>query len=79
MMPWLDPALFAHASRGGFATVRHGLRLAADHTGVPAVVIAGVALVVSFRLAKKTARFFLEISVVVALLLVATHLRWITW
>jgi hypothetical protein len=49
----------------------------AEHTGVPAVVVAAVGIVVSYRIARKTARIVLETSLVVALLLAATHLGWI--
>lgn len=61
------------------AACRHTLRLASRHTGVPAVVIAAVALVLSRRIVRAAARLALEVAVVVAALLAATMLGWISW
>jgi hypothetical protein len=43
------------------------------------VVVAALALVISFRLAKRAARLAVEVVVATTLLLVATRLGWIAW
>ena len=59
--------------------VRAALRWGSVHSGLPVVVVAAVAVVVSWRLAKRTARLALEVTVVTAALLAATRLGWIAW
>jgi hypothetical protein len=59
--------------------VRAALRWGAHHTGVPVVVFAGVALVVSWHVFRRTLRLALEVALAVVALLVATHLGWISW
>lgn len=44
---------------------------------MPAIVVAGVVLVVGFRLFKKSLRFAVEVGVVVGLLGMASLLGWI--
>ena len=58
---------------------RAALRWLAAHTGLPALVVAAVALVVGYRILKKTARFALEVALVTAGLVAATHAGWIRW
>ena len=70
MLPWL--------SAGGGA-VRTGLRWTAEHTGLPVIVVAAVALVASWRIFKHTMRFGVEVALALALLLAATRLGWLTW
>ena len=61
------------------ASLRTGLRLAAHHTGLPVIVVAAVALVVSWRVFKRAMRFGVEVAVALALLVAATRLGWLTW
>jgi hypothetical protein len=49
------------------------------HTGVPALVVAAVALVVGYRVLQRTARFAVEVLVVSAALVLLTHLGMIRW
>ena len=49
------------------------------HTGLPVVVVAAIALVVSFRLARQAVRLAFQVAIVAALLAVATRLGWIRW
>lgn len=56
---------------------RHLLAYAEAHSGVPAIVVAAVVLVVGFRLFKKSLRFALEVAVVVGLLGLASFLGWV--
>jgi hypothetical protein len=59
--------------------LREALRWGAHHSGLPVVVVAALALVVSFRVAKRAARLAVEVVVATAVLLVATRLGWIAW
>jgi len=49
------------------------------HTGVPALVVGAVLVVVGYRILKKSARFAVEIALVAALLVAATGAGWIQW
>ena len=77
------PVLDRHALLGLTASLGHGLRGAlrwgAHHSGLPIVLVAAVALVVSWRLLKKASRLAVEVAVAAALLVVATRLGWIAW
>ncbi|MCL2448905.1 MAG: hypothetical protein FWD17_08160 [Polyangiaceae bacterium] len=55
------------------------LQLVARHTGAPVVVVAAIALVVSWRAFKHAVRFTIEVAIVVGVLFVATRLGWIRW
>jgi hypothetical protein len=56
-----------------------GLRWAAQHTGLPVLLVAAIALVVSFRLVKKSVRLLVEVAVATALLVAAMRLGWVRW
>jgi hypothetical protein len=58
---------------------RHALHWASAHTGLPVVVVAALALVLTWRVAKRTAHLVIEVAVAVALLMIATKLGWIRW
>jgi hypothetical protein len=62
------------AAAGRFAT-----RWLSLHTGLPALVIGAVLVVVGYRILKKTARFAIEVALVAALLVAATSAGWIQW
>jgi hypothetical protein len=53
---------------------RAGLAWASRHSGIPAIVICAVAIVVGWRLAKKSARFVAQVSVVLLVLAVLAKL-----
>ncbi len=74
----LLPFLWAAWGHAGF-TVRFAVRWLSHHTGVPALIVAAVMVVVGWRLLKRTARFAVEVALVAALLLAATELGWIRW
>jgi hypothetical protein len=61
------------------AGVRAGLRWASHHSGLPLILVAAIALVLSWRLFKRTVRFTVEVALALALLVVATRLGWVTW
>ena len=49
------------------------------HTGLPALLVAAILVVVGYRILKKSARFAVEVALVAALLVAATHAGWIRW
>ena len=55
------------------------MRFVAHHTGLPALLVAAVLIVVGYKLLKKTARFAVEVAVIGALLVAATELGWLRW
>jgi hypothetical protein len=64
------------AAGGG---LRAALRAASHHTGLPVVLVGAIALVLSWRLVKRTFRLAVEVAVAVALLIAATRLGWVRW
>ncbi len=72
-------AWVVHAYRGGTASVMGALHAVSQHTGIPVVVVAALALVFSYRMIRRGARLAFEVAVVVAVLLGATSLGWIHW
>ena len=69
----------SQALHGGTASLSKGLHVVSQHTGLPVVVVAAAALVVSFRLARRGARLAMEMTVALGLVLVASKLGWIRW
>lgn len=49
------------------------------HTGLPALVVAAIALVVGYKILKRTARFAIEVTVITLALAAATELGWVHW
>jgi hypothetical protein len=74
-VPPLLPLAWAHAGW----TVRFAVRWLSHHTGVPALLVAAVLVVVGWRILKRTARLAVEVTLVAALLFAATELGWIRW
>lgn len=68
-MPWSTLA----------AAGRFAVRWLSLHTGLPALIIGAVLVVVGYRILKKTARFAVEVALVAALLVAATSAGWIHW
>jgi hypothetical protein len=60
-------------------SVREGLHWLARHTGLPVIVVAAIAIAVSWRVFKKLARLLVEIAIVLVVLVIATRLGWISW
>jgi hypothetical protein len=62
--------------------IRHGrgaVHWLAAHTGVPALFVAALLVVLGYRILKRSARFALEVALVAAMLVMATELGWIRW
>jgi hypothetical protein len=60
-------------------SARLALRWGSHHTGLPVIVVAAMALVVSWHLFRRTLRFVIEVALAAALLLVATELGLLRW
>ena len=79
-MPVLPSALLRLWKWGSDpATWKLLVRFLSQHSGLPALLVAAVLLVVGWRLLKKSARFFAELAVVSFALFAATQLGWIRW
>jgi hypothetical protein len=77
--PWLDRGahLADSVSRAGGPWVKAGLNQVAAHTGIPVVVVAAIGLVMSYRLAKRSLRFIVEVGFAIVLVVTLTELGWI--
>lgn len=51
----------------------------ARHTGIPAILVAALLIVLSWRLAKRMAHVAVEVAVVTALLVALTKLGALSW
>jgi hypothetical protein len=78
-LPWGIVAWLTRAYHLGLATVTQALRYVSQHTGVPVVLVAAVALVVSYRLVRRATRFVAEVAIALVLVLALTKLGWIHW
>lgn len=76
---WTDKALATglYGSSAAGAAFRGVVHYGAEHTGVPAVLVAAVALVISWRMFKRTMRFAVQVGVALVVVLVATHFGWL--
>jgi hypothetical protein len=71
---WLGLAY--HSGAEGLGTALRGV---SHRTGIPVVVVAALALVLSYRVARRAARLAVEMGVALGLVLVATKMGWIRW
>jgi hypothetical protein len=81
-MPHLDPQWMAPWVPWWPAvgpSMRAALRWGSEHSGLPVILVAAIALVASWRIFKRTVRFAVEVVIAVALLLCAARLGWIAW
>jgi hypothetical protein len=90
---WLDgsvtaPPLLSHVPRWVPATVMPWLhrvgalaggwvQAVARHSGIPAVLVAALGLVLAFRLARRALHLVVEVALALALVLAATKAGWI--
>ncbi len=75
----LDPHRLATWGQALAAALRAGLRDASHRTGLPVIVLAAAAMVVSWHLFRRTLRLVVEMALVSALLFLATRLGWVCW
>jgi hypothetical protein len=59
--------------------LEHALRWLSHHTGIPALLVAAILIVVGWKILKRSARLAVEVAVVAAVLVAATELGWIRW
>ena len=71
----LARACFAEVS----GAARHFVKWGAAHTGLPAIVVAALAVVLAWRVAKRTWHVAFELAIAVSLLFAATRFGWIRW
>lgn len=76
---WLDEAGRAVARSTTFASVGRLVRWCAEHTGIPALVMAAILIVVGYRLLRSSARFAAEVGAVALILVALTEFGWIRW
>ena len=79
LVPVLDPHRFVSWAPVVGDSLRVALRWASQQTGLPLILVAAIALVVSMRAARRSMRFAIEVVVAVGVLVVATRFGWITW
>jgi hypothetical protein len=75
----LDPSRWLAWTAVLRSSVRSALGWGSTHTGLPVIVVAAIALVVSWHLFRRTLRFAIEVAVAAALLLGATKLGLLSW
>jgi uncharacterized protein (TIGR03382 family) len=73
---WPLVATWCSSTTGAFRQV---VRWGASHTGLPAIVVAALAIVLAWRVARRTWHVVFELAVAFGLLLAATKLGWIRW
>ncbi len=79
MIAALDPARTLAWSAALAEGLRLALRWGAQHTGLPVVVVAALALALSWRVLRRSFGFAVEVAVALVLLLVMSRLGLITW
>jgi hypothetical protein len=67
------------SSPGLFSALRGLVRYLAGHTGIPALLVAALLVVVGYRLLKRTARFAIEVCAIGLVLAAASELGWLRW
>jgi hypothetical protein len=73
---WLATILHAGAGSVG-ETLLGAIKSAARHTGIPAVLVAALALVLAFRVARRAIHLVVELALALALVLAATKAGWL--
>jgi hypothetical protein len=61
------------------APIRDGLHWVSRHTGLPVLLVAAIALVLSFRIFRQTLRLAIEVALALVLIFGATAMGWISW
>jgi hypothetical protein len=61
------------------AALRTILRWGSHHSGLPVIVVAAIAIVLSWRILKRSFRLAVEVVIAVMLLVAATRLGWLAW
>lgn len=61
------------------SAIKSSLRFAAKHTGLPPGLLAAIALVSGFHLARRGVRFSVEVGIVFLVLVIASKVGIISW
>ena len=61
------------------APAKAAIHYVSVHTGLPALVVAAIAIVVGYKILKRTGRFAVEVTAVTLALVAATELGWLHW
>lgn len=72
-------ALLGALSGKVIPAAKAALHYVSVHTGLPALVVAAIAVVVGYKILKRTARFAIEVTVITLALAAATELGWVHW
>jgi hypothetical protein len=72
LTPWL-PRIQLILGSFRWAWARRALEWVSGHTGVPAILLAAVLVVVLYRVAKRSLRFVAQVSVVLVVLALMAH------
>lgn len=75
----LNPHRMASWAYAIATALRGALREGSHRTGVPVILLAGGALVLSWHVFRRTLRLVVQMLLVTVLLFVATHLGWVSW
>jgi hypothetical protein len=67
----------ASLTHAGGPWAKVALRQVSAHTGIPVVLVAAIALVMSWRMAKRTLRFMVEVGFALVLVVALAELGWI--
>jgi heme A synthase len=68
-----------HAARAMLVHFRESARFISRHTGIPAIFVAALLIVISWRMAKRMAHVAVEVAVVTLLLVALTKLGVVSW
>jgi heme A synthase len=69
----------SHAAHALLVHFRESARFISRHTGIPAVFVAALLIVISWRMAKRMAHVAVEVAVVTILLLALTKMGVVSW
>jgi hypothetical protein len=67
------------AARIVVQSVERGLHAVSSRTGVPVIVVAALAVVLAWRVGRRTWHVVFELALAFAVLFAATKLGWIPW
>jgi hypothetical protein len=65
--------------QGVAAAARSVVRLLSVHSGLPALLVAGVLVAIGYRILERSARFVVEVVLVTLALAVGSELGWSRW
>lgn len=65
--------------KASLAHFHHAAEWIARHTGIPAILVASLLIVLSWRMAKRMAHVAVEVAVVTVLLVALTKLGVVSW